>query len=96
MSILVQTRDPGACKKFRDVSGITPYDRLLRGAHAAARIWNPMCTRGAATLDAEVTRQAQIIAFNDDYHLYSVRRRPAFAAALCYAEVSQATAAEAD
>ena len=33
------------------------------------RFWNPATAAGSAALDAVVTRQAQIIAYIDDYRL---------------------------
>jgi MFS transporter, DHA2 family, multidrug resistance protein len=50
-------------------AGITPFDRLLQGAGAVARLWDPTTRSGAAALNAEITRQAQIIAYNNDFHL---------------------------
>jgi DHA2 family multidrug resistance protein len=37
-----------------------------------AQYWNPMKTAGRAVLDAMVTRQAQIIAYIDDYTLLMI------------------------
>lgn len=51
------------------VAGITPFDRLLQGSSAVARLWNPMTRSGAAALNDEITRQAQIIAYNNDFHM---------------------------
>ncbi len=75
-------------------AGITPFNRLLQGAGAAARLWNPLTRPGAAALNAEITRQAQIIAYNNDFHMMAFvvvppllllllmrRSRPAIAAA---------------
>jgi len=39
---------------------------------AIAKFWNPMTAAGRAALDAMVTRQAQIIAFIDDYKLLMI------------------------
>jgi MFS transporter, DHA2 family, multidrug resistance protein len=39
---------------------------------AIARFWNPMTAAGRAALDAMVTRQAEIIAYIDDYKLLMV------------------------
>jgi MFS transporter, DHA2 family, multidrug resistance protein len=39
---------------------------------AVAQIWNPMTAAGRAALDAVVTRQAQIIAYIDDYKLLMI------------------------
>jgi DHA2 family multidrug resistance protein len=37
-----------------------------------AHFWNPMTAAGRAALDAMVTRQAQIIAYIDDYKLLMI------------------------
>ena len=37
-----------------------------------ARFWNPLTAAGRAALDAVVTRQAQIIAYIDDYKLLMI------------------------
>ena len=34
-----------------------------------AHLWNPLTAAGRALLDAQVTQQAQIIAFSDDFRL---------------------------
>jgi DHA2 family multidrug resistance protein len=39
---------------------------------AVAHFWNPMTATGRAALDAMVTRQAQIIAYIDDYKLLMI------------------------
>jgi MFS transporter, DHA2 family, multidrug resistance protein len=39
---------------------------------AVAHFWNPMTAAGRAALDAMVTRQAQIIAYIDDYKLLMI------------------------
>jgi MFS transporter, DHA2 family, multidrug resistance protein len=36
------------------------------------RFWNPITATGRATLDAVITRQAQIIAYIDDYKLLMI------------------------
>ena len=51
------------------VAAITPFNRLLQGTGAVAQLWNPTTASGAAALDGEITRQAQIIAYNNDFHL---------------------------
>jgi len=54
------------------ISGVvTPFDRALQSG-AAARFWNPLSVHGANALDAEVQRQASIIAYIDDYKLMLV------------------------
>jgi MFS transporter, DHA2 family, multidrug resistance protein len=51
------------------VANITPFDRLLQGTGAVARFYNPATAHGAAFLDQEIQRQAQIIAYNNDFHM---------------------------
>jgi DHA2 family multidrug resistance protein len=39
---------------------------------AVSQVWNPMSLAGRAALDAMITRQAQIIAYIDDYKLLMI------------------------
>jgi DHA2 family multidrug resistance protein len=48
--------------------GVSPFNRALQ-AGAAARFWNSGSVLGASMLDHEITRQAQIIAYVDDFKL---------------------------
>jgi DHA2 family multidrug resistance protein len=50
---------------------VTPFNRAFQ-AGAALRFWNPGTLRGAAALNEEITRQAQIIAYIDDFKLMLV------------------------
>jgi DHA2 family multidrug resistance protein len=51
------------------ISGvINPFNRALQSG-APAMFWNPSTAGGAALLDATVTRQANIIAYVDDFKL---------------------------
>jgi DHA2 family multidrug resistance protein len=50
-------------------AGITPFDRVLQGNDSVAHMLNPATHHGAALLDQMVTRQAQIIAYNNDFRL---------------------------
>jgi DHA2 family multidrug resistance protein len=50
---------------------VTAVNRMF-GDPAIARIWNPFTAAGRAALDAVVTRQAQIIAYIDDYKLLMI------------------------
>jgi MFS transporter, DHA2 family, multidrug resistance protein len=60
----------GAQISHADIAGeITPFDRLLQGAGAVARYYDPFSAEGAAHLNAEISRQAQIIAYNNDFHM---------------------------
>jgi len=49
-------------------AGITPFDRLLQHT-GAAQIYDLATPHGAALLNQEITRQAQIIAYNNDFHM---------------------------
>jgi MFS transporter, DHA2 family, multidrug resistance protein len=51
--------------------GVGPFNRALQ-AHDILRFWNPWSVHGAAMLNGEVTRQAQIIAYVDDFKLMLV------------------------
>ena len=51
------------------VGRITPFDRLLQGHTAVARAYDPLTRHGAALLNAAVNRQAEIIAYNNDFHM---------------------------
>ena len=48
-------------------AGITPFNRLLQGPGALAHLVNPATAHGAQLLNTLIDRQAQIIAYNDDY-----------------------------
>jgi DHA2 family multidrug resistance protein len=50
------------------VESVTPFNRMLQTG-GAYLLWNPTGTTGLAALNAEVTRQAQIIAYGDDFKL---------------------------
>jgi DHA2 family multidrug resistance protein len=50
---------------------VNPFNRALQ-AGAAARFWNPGSMHGAVMLNEEVTRQAAIIAYIDDFKLMLV------------------------
>ncbi len=52
-------------------AGVTPYNHALQHG-AAAHFWNPLHNGGAAALNAEITRQATIIAYVDDFKLMMV------------------------
>ena len=48
---------------------ITPFNRALDMGGAVQRFWNPDTWQGAALLNAEITRQAAIIAYADNFKL---------------------------
>ncbi len=50
---------------------VTPFNDAL-ALPATARIWNMATTAGRAALNAEVTRQAAIVAYADDFKLMMV------------------------
>jgi DHA2 family multidrug resistance protein len=52
-------------------AGITPFNRVLQSG-AVGRMWNPLHAAGAAALNAEITRQAEIIAYVDDFKLMMI------------------------
>jgi len=52
-------------------AGITPFNHALHSG-AAAHLWNPLHAAGAAALNAEITRQAEIIAYVDDFKLMMI------------------------
>jgi DHA2 family multidrug resistance protein len=47
---------------------VTPFERSL-WTGAALHYWNPSTAHGAAMLNEEITRQASIIAYIDDFKL---------------------------
>ena len=50
------------------VGHVTPFNDAL-GALGPAQIWNRATTVGLAALDAEVTKQASVVAYADDFKL---------------------------
>ena len=52
-------------------AGITPFNRTLQHHDAVTQLLNPASVPGAELLDAMITRQAQIIAFSNDYLMMS-------------------------
>src|SRR6185312_12911347 len=53
------------------VPNVSAVNRALDGP-AVAHFWNPMTAAGRAALDAVITRQAEIIAYIDDYKLLMI------------------------
>ncbi len=53
------------------VQHVTPFNDALQNG-GAARIWDLATAAGRAALNAEITRQATIIAFNDDFKLMMI------------------------
>ena len=49
--------------------GITPFNRVLQHHDAVASMLSPVTQHGAELLDSIINRQAQIIAFNNDYRI---------------------------
>jgi MFS transporter, DHA2 family, multidrug resistance protein len=54
-------------------ASVTPFNRAL----AAIDAYDPLTRHGMALLDQEVTRQAQIIAYADDYMMLICTTLPA-------------------
>lgn len=50
-------------------AGITPFNRVLQNGDAVEQLLNPATPHGAALLEQMIQRQAQIIAYANDYHL---------------------------
>ncbi len=50
---------------------VTAVNRVFEG-QMIAQFWNPVTAAGRAALDAVITRQAQIIAYIDDYKLLMI------------------------
>jgi MFS transporter, DHA2 family, multidrug resistance protein len=50
---------------------VTAVNRMFE-TPAVSHVWNPMSLAGRAALDAMITRQAQIIAYIDDYKLLMI------------------------
>jgi MFS transporter, DHA2 family, multidrug resistance protein len=48
---------------------VTPFNRALLDGGAVARLWDPATRHGAALLNEVINRQAQIIAYMDDYKM---------------------------
>ena len=68
ISVSTFTLERSAQAMHADLAGrITPFDRLLQGTGAVARYFDPTTAHGAALLNATINRQAQIIAYNNDF-----------------------------
>jgi MFS transporter, DHA2 family, multidrug resistance protein len=50
---------------------VTPFDRVLQTG-ATSRFWNPGSVQGAAAFNGEITTQASIIAYIDDFKVMLV------------------------
>ncbi len=50
-------------------ANITPFDRMLQGHDAVSHLLDPTTAHGAALLDTMINRQAQIIAYNNDFRM---------------------------
>ncbi len=53
------------------VAHVTPFNRLFQDPDIA-RFWSPLTAAGRAALDDEITRQATVIAFIDDFKLMMI------------------------
>jgi DHA2 family multidrug resistance protein len=77
------------------VQYISPFNSALDHG-GASRIWNLATAAGRSTLNAEITRQATIIAFNDDFKLMMIVALAALPLVLLLRRAkSQGSAAEA-
>lgn len=70
ISVTSFTLERSAQAMHADIAGgITPFNRLLQHTGAVARLYDPLMTQGAALLNQEITRQSQIVAYNNDFHM---------------------------
>jgi DHA2 family multidrug resistance protein len=70
ISVTSFTLERSAQAMHADIAaGITPFNRLLQHSGAVAQYYDPLVTRGAALLNQEITRQSEIIAYNNDFHM---------------------------
>ena len=70
ISVTSFTLERSAQAMHADIAaGITPFNRLLQHGGAVARCYDPLVARGAALLNQEITRQSEIIAYNNDFHM---------------------------
>jgi DHA2 family multidrug resistance protein len=53
-------------------SGITPFNRVLQGNDIISHLLGPNTAHGAAVLDELINHQAQIIAYNNDFHMMTL------------------------
>ena len=53
-------------------AGVNPFHRGLHMGDAAQRLLDPSTAKGASMLDQIITREAQIVAFANDYRMLSV------------------------
>jgi DHA2 family multidrug resistance protein len=58
-------------------SHINPFNRALQDGGAVQQLWDPTSRHGAALLDHVINRQAQIIAYIDDYKMMIFTTLPA-------------------
>jgi DHA2 family multidrug resistance protein len=69
ISVTSFTLERSAQAMHADIAaGITPFNRLLQHT-GAAQIYDLATQHGAALLNQEITRQSQIIAYNNDFHM---------------------------
>jgi DHA2 family multidrug resistance protein len=56
-----------------DIAGyVTPFNRMLQAGDAASRFYDPLAGAGAGLLNSVINRQAEIIAYANDYRLMMV------------------------
>jgi DHA2 family multidrug resistance protein len=75
-------------------SYVTPVNRAFEDL-AVARLWDPLAAGGRAALDAVVTRQAQIIAYVDDYKLLMIATLAVLPLLVVFGKPSSSAAADA-
>ena len=70
---------------------VTPFNRAFE-TPMIARLWSPVTAVGRAALDAMITRQAQIIAYIDDYKLLMIATLAVLPLLIVFRKSSQADA----
>ena len=69
ISVTTFTLERSAQAMHADMAArITPFNRVLQGAGAVSRFYDATTAHGAALLNALIDRQAQIIAYNNDFY----------------------------
>src|SRR5207248_11206702 len=69
---------------------VTAVNRIFEPP-MVAQLWNPATAAGRAALDAVVTRQAQIIAYLDDYKLLMIATRLVIPLLIVFKQASEGT-----
>jgi DHA2 family multidrug resistance protein len=77
-------------------ASVNPFNRALQSNPVVHRLWDPATTQGAALLDHVINRQAQIIAYMNDYKMMIFTTLPALLLLLLMRRPRHAAHAPAD